>query len=353
VFRYALEHWPAEPFQVVVFQRSARPDPATSAFVGALNEAAEAVTNRANVHTIIVRVDKWWDHPREIPEEFRSLWAKAKTENLPWAVALFSNVPSVVWAGKPTLENARRLLDSPARTKIANYIMQGASAVWVLLESGDRQKDDQARALLTETLSKAEKSLDLPEILPEDRERYLAAGGPELKVWFPLLSVSRKDPQEQFFVQMLCRTEDNIPADSPVAFPIFGQGRLLGAFHGDLLNADEIEGACAFLTGMCSCQVKEMYPGTDLLFTARWHRLFRDMTGEEPMMPDLVGTTKPEGSDAAMARQRETERPTTSAIPASSGRAILRNVLLAGGLCVVGVLAVSLILWLKWKRERP
>ena len=132
VFRYALERWQGEPFQVVVFHKGA-PDRATSAFVNTLNEAAEGAPNRANVHAVAVSVDK------EIPEEFRALWAQAKTENLPRAVALFANSPCVAWEGKPTLDNARRLLDSPARTKIANYIMDGASTVWVLLECGDKQ----------------------------------------------------------------------------------------------------------------------------------------------------------------------------------------------------------------------
>ena len=339
MFRYALERWQAEPFQVVVFHKGDL-DPATSAFVNSLNQAAEAAANRANVHAVPVRVDK------EIPEEFRDLWAHAKTEDLPWAVALFSNAPSVAWAGKPTLENARQLLDSPARTKIANHIMGGASTVWVLLESGDKQKDDQARTLLMNALSKAEKSLELPEILPEDRERYLSAGGPELKISFPILSVSRSDPQEQFFIQMMCRTEDNLPAGIPVAFPIFGQGRLLGAFYGDTLSADEIEAACAFLTGMCSCQVKEMYPGTDLLFTAGWHRFLNGMIEGEPVLPDLVGTARPEVSPAPLEPVVRKKPPVERRLPDPSPPAspVLRNVLVAAGIGIFVIAAASLLL---------
>jgi hypothetical protein len=236
--------------------------------------------------------------------------------------------------------------------------MTGASAVWVLLECGDRPKDSQARAVLAKALSEAEKTLTLPEILPEDREQNMAPGGPELKIWFPVLSVSRKDPKEQFFVRMLSGSEQGIPTDAPVAFPIFGRGRLLGAFHGEMLDVAEVEEACAFLTGMCSCQVKEMCPGVDLLFTAGWHRPPGELFAMEDV-PELVGTTRgalsvesgakrqngpPHGlADAPSAH--ETERT-------DAGRTILRNVLIVAGGGVVGVILVSLLLWMRSRRER-
>ena len=153
-------------------------------------------------------------------------------------------------------------------------------------------------------------------------------------------------------MQMLCRTEENVPADTPVAFPIFGRGRLLGAFHGELLNADEVEGACAFLTGMCSCQAKEMNPGTDLLFTAGWFRLFREGFEAEAALPELVGTSKPEQKPAstqpgvAPLAPRRVE-PTK---PIAQGNSILRNVFIAAGLSVLGVMAISLVLWRRSKR---
>jgi len=56
----------------------------------------------------------------------------------------------------------------------------------------------------------------------------------------------------------------------PIAFPIFGRGRVLCALVGDEIKKENVEEICYFLVGGCSCQVKEANPGWDLLLSADW-----------------------------------------------------------------------------------
>jgi hypothetical protein len=49
---------------------------------------------------------------------------------------------------------------------------------------------------------------------------------------------------------------------------------------------DEMREAAEFLNGPCSCELKELNPGMDLLIAADWDRALR---GEQLTAPELVG----------------------------------------------------------------
>jgi hypothetical protein len=66
---------------------------------------------------------------------------------------------------------------------------------------------------------------------------------------------------------------------------VFGRGRVLYALAGRGINADNIREACEFLVGPCSCQVKEMNPGVDLLMDVAWSRLVEPMIDVELALP--------------------------------------------------------------------
>ena len=58
-----------------------------------------------------------------------------------------------------------------------------------------------------------------------------------------------------------------------MVFPIFGRCRALLPLVGPGISAENIRSSAAFLAGACSCQVKELNPGFDLLITANWKEL--------------------------------------------------------------------------------
>jgi hypothetical protein len=142
----------------------------------------------------------------------------------------------------------------------------------VLLESGDKDQDDAAAKMLETELARMNEELQLPEQAPTpDVGPYEDEIAVELKLAFTMLRVSRADPAERMFVQMLLSSEEGLTElKEPIAFPIFGRGRALAAFAGKGIDAENIEDASIFLVGKCSCQVKDLNPGTDIMFSVNW-----------------------------------------------------------------------------------
>jgi hypothetical protein len=73
---------------------------------------------------------------------------------------------------------------------------------------------------------------------------------------------------------MLLRSEPDLAERSdPMVFPVFGRGRALLPLVGAGITARNIHDSAAFLVGACSCEVKELNPGFDLLLAANWEGL--------------------------------------------------------------------------------
>ncbi|MCJ7752427.1 MAG: hypothetical protein MUQ65_15275, partial [Armatimonadetes bacterium] len=199
-----------------------------------------------------------------------------------------------IWSGPLTVSNARMLVDSPARRDIVRRILEGHSAVWVLLESGDSAKDSAARALLGETIRDLERKLELPVGLgnaPLSRDEPTQRIEPPLQIRFSLLSLPRSDAAESVFIELLMHSEEDLDhySSEPIAFPIYGRGRVLYALVGKGITEENIREACAFLVGFCSCQAKALNPGTDLLMAADWEAGFVGSAAQTAGPQPLVG----------------------------------------------------------------
>ena len=164
----------------------------------------------------------------------------------------------------------------------------------MLLESGQKEADDAAAAMLTKRCTHLEKTLKLPEISEEDIAQGLVLIDPEdLKVKFSLLRLSRKNAAESMFIEMLLSSEDDLREEKPqpMAFPIFGRGRALYALVGKGINNDTIDAAGADLTGPCTCTIKEQNPGIDMLMPVAWDELIEMLPQADKPLPPLVGLT--------------------------------------------------------------
>jgi len=102
---------------------------------------------------------------------------------------------------------------------------------------------------------------------------------------FKAISVSRKNPEEKAFLEMLCNSDNKIREDVPAVIPIFGRGRPLSLLVGDKINHEQIAEACSFILGPCSCQVKELNPGIDLLISFDWDKYIFYSTGNIEIPP--------------------------------------------------------------------
>jgi len=193
-------------------------------------------------------------------------WKDQANPELPWIVLRYprkSGINEDVWAGRLNNDNVAALLDSPVRKEIARRLIKGEAAVWVLLDGGDKQQDDETAKLLGSCLDKMPKKLKISD---QSSQQFI-----EEEISFSMMRVSRKDTKEKVFIQMLIHSEPDLKVISkPIAFPVFGRGRVLYALVGDGINEGNIRTTWSSITGWCSCEIKDQNPGLDMLMSADW-----------------------------------------------------------------------------------
>lgn len=295
VFRYALERWPADPYGVLVLHRGEM-TPEQTALYDRLSPDTRKETDIVNLVSNPSNLDS------ETNPRMLRIWEDLKTDELPHMVLYYprqSGVSDIVWSGALNRENVDRLIDSPARREIARRLLQQDSAVWALIETGNKERDDAVAKLIDKRLDELEKELKLPEIQAQDvADGLISIPESELRISFSSIRISREDAREDVFLQQLLGMESDLrELREPIAFPIFGRGRALYALAGQGINTDNISDAAAFLIGPCSCQVKDQNPGVDVLMAVDWDRLVRTEIDVEKELPPLSGFLAPAIAD--------------------------------------------------------
>lgn len=264
MFQYALENWAPDVYEAYVFHRGSLSGEAKRALQFL---RAESVEGRGTANIVVREVDLSSSSPSG---RALKLWqaAEGKGASLPWVVVKYpatSGIPASAWSGPLTLSAVRRLLISPARRRIADLIVGGSTAVWVLIDGRSKEESDRVARRLKRLLSKAEGTLKIQFLDPVTGD--FSEGRPE----FPLVRVSRADRREEAFTKTILNTEPGLERVSePMAFPVFGRGRALALFVGDEIDEDNVMDACQFLCAWCSCVVKAQNPGVDLLMAVNW-----------------------------------------------------------------------------------
>ena len=169
------------------------------------------------------------DQPTEDNSGERMLLAARAPASLPWLVLQYPpylRIEIPVWAGPLKQDTVAQLLESPIRRELVSRLADGQTAVWLLLESGQPERDNAAADLLAAELRVLEEELKLPELTTSPDDELLSAT--PLKIAFSVLRVPRDSADEQALAGMLVRCEPDL-ADrtDPIAFPVFGRGRVL------------------------------------------------------------------------------------------------------------------------------
>jgi len=333
VCRFALERWIPDPYELVVFHRGQ---------LKAADKAVVAYIEGGPDDTVIANcVVGPVDLAGKLDEAMQALWKKQSKATLPWMVLRYperfqTDPTESVWAGPLTMAAAKALLDSPLRREVSKRLAAGDSAVWILLASGTRTKDEAAAKLLAKELAECQKLLKPPELvaptLEESEDIPLGPPPVNVKIAFSLVRLSRTDPAEKALVRMLLKTEPELEtkyASEPVAYPVFGRGRALYAFVGKGINTDNIRDACAFLVGPCSCMVKEQNPGVDLLFRKDWEAALGAELLTETTLPPLMGL--PEAPAETGAANQPDAPAALGGTPGAGpgGGGLLRNIIVA------------------------
>jgi hypothetical protein len=361
VFRFALERWRPDPFEVVVVHRGEL-SPEHQALIKRLQGSEDFTPTDANV---MVREVDLGEHESQMAARPVSLFQALSTPMAPFTLVAgiqsvrmvgrltrddeellkgvdVSKGPVVVvrppWSGVALVQfplaksEVDHLLDSPVRREIARRLLKGDSAVCLVLLSGDPKKDAgiiERMESLTRRLQKDIK-VPVPEDTPFGPPRIAPEGLPPLEIKFSILPYPAKLPAENHLRQTLQWFE---PGDHklPMACWVFGRGRILppvplrfgvpeaceaplvlqavGAqaaapamaplgsmiqllvaaetksMDAVAMDADlEIEAAARYLCGACSCEVKRLNPGADILMSVNWEGL---VVGEYVVDEDL------------------------------------------------------------------
>lgn len=250
VFRYALDRWASDNYRLEVSPMDAT-DPGIARFLR--NFGANSPLNL--------------DAKRLPPQtaEPSKLYAPGAESPL-WEGAL-DDATLAAWT------------ESPPAVEISRRILSGDAAVWILAESGDPTADGAVAARLEKRLRYLEQVAQLPAIDPNDPDSQVGPG-PPLAVRFSLL---RLPTGTTAFRRLLAGEEKELAtAKEPWVAAVYGRGRVLGAWPAPAVGEEQIEQVCLFLLGACSCRVKNLNPGWDLLLPVDWDAQLQAMSQPNP-----------------------------------------------------------------------
>jgi hypothetical protein len=355
VFRYALERWEADRLLVIVYHNTAL-TPQQDHAVNELTRRSSPAGGPLNIE--VIRYDVSAAEPLKLGDV-----RPPDDRPLPWVeIRLRLNVArtAVRWQGP--LEEATgqsAIFDSPARREIVRRLLNGDSAVWLLVAPKERVQG------LSEQLQAKLDAVATDLVVPQGiglpgSELYAAI---PLQIRFSVLAVSHTAAEEQLFLQQLAASAAEWRTDAAYVVPVFGRCRALDVFRFD--EADEllVQDVGEFLCGACSCQVKQANPGFDLLTSVDWNqRLFGEsiperITGQltqageirtSGMAPEYV--TVPAGNTAAIAAEAKQAARTQSVAPENQVGMLSRipspgtGLLLAMLSLIIGAIVTCLIL---------
>lgn len=281
VFRYALERWRPDPFDAVVFHRGPLSDEHRALVEKWRNRSIDALgrddpmNEPVNFEIAVVDLEG-----NTVPKEMQLLWDRfvkdQKTEpTLPLVVFRAPGDPRrplIALHGPLSDETWRDASDSPVRRELRQRLLGGHSLVWLVVPGRNDEEYARVRKLLDERLPALQKEIELPEGIGTDGFDLLTEVPLEIK--FSTLTLNRDDKAERSLLTLL---QAHFPPlsdlDQTVLLPVFGCGRVLDAIVGQDIDADVLTDASQFLCGACSCQVKNLNPGFDLLVAGDWDAL--------------------------------------------------------------------------------
>ncbi len=264
VFRYAIERWEAESYRLIIFTN------------GELTEE-----QRQTIQDFHKYERYGYQQPpltvQQVAVPFAAglsatVWAAISTNHPAPAVALLypsiMNDNSVVWTDELSSNALNRIVMSPVRLETATRLLGGDAAVWLLVKGDDPEENRATRELLDKKLKELEKSI----VYNADFVQLAEASGDELPpLHFSVLEVDPDDPREEVLMAMLTRLSPEAQeCAGPVVIPVFGQGRAAFLMMNESIADESIEQVAGFLTGACSCEVKSLNPGFDILIPVDW-----------------------------------------------------------------------------------
>ena len=284
VFRYALERWKSDSYEIVILYDDLSSD--QEQFVAGLEAAS--TENNGIANAVVVRSKKDADQN----ETNIGLWkmiSQSPEIKLPYLVVrgrAGQGREVQPWQGSFDEAKQVGLLDSPVRRELIRRLQNGHSIVWLMLSSNDPNRSAETRDLLKSQCQVLESKIKLPD--------GIGLPGSELHseipllIKFSLLEIDPDDRREALLVKLLTGIHpEAMKKGEPLVVPVFGRGRALEVIPASDMSPALMEDLTLFLGGACSCQVKEKNPGFDLILSTDWNR---ELFGENGLLPPPAKT---------------------------------------------------------------
>ena len=296
VFRYALERWFPTPYEFVVLHKGPIDDETRERLGELLPDGAfDLRLSYVDVEEDFGDEEKMTQRERAMLKRWRDNPDPAR---LPLAMLLPpDDIPSdqpVFWEGRidaAGVKALRKQIYGPVVRQLLEKLATGDAAVWILVKGPDEAQNRQTRELLDKSLSELEKELKLPHEQDPTDTQYddgLAPGIP-MRMSFSVMETNLDDPANRLLKDSLMAIDaERLKQPGPKVIPVFGRCRALDIIHGDEIDAEILQDITFFLVGPCSCRVKELNPGFDLLAPFPWEWILYEETKLDAVMKQLT-----------------------------------------------------------------
>lgn len=291
VFRYALERWQPDSCELIVFHKGPLSDVQQSLLQRVdgerrkRNNAAKTSLTLSDLSTPSPPHAALWESITSTTNQ------EMATPYLVVRMKLGEGRTVNGWHGSLVDAVKTGIVDSPARRELASRLLSGHSVVWLVIQpetssttaADVREKNAAAQQSLINSFPWLSQNLELPE--------GIGLPGSELHseipllLKFSLLEIDRTDSAETFLIHLFSQIQpEATQRGESLIVPVFGRGRALEVIPASVLTPQLMKDLTVFLSGACSCQVKEQNPGFDLLMSVDWNKeLFGEGNGPPPV----------------------------------------------------------------------
>jgi len=291
VFRYAMEMWEQDRYDALIIYDGSL----THQEEEIIRSLQKAIHHHASLNLSLQKID--------VASERRTVKAilgKEMPATLPviclWHPKQMGYAPPF-FSERLSGITTEQIVQSTARKAIGDHLLRGVPVVWVLVTSGNREKDTTAMGILERELQSAATDI-LNDPVFEPHFKHIR----DQSNLFPQVVLHGSGLQQEKILQSVILDDDQDldEMNEPLVFPVYGRGRVLCVLAGEQVEARNIQDVIAFVLNPCSCQIKLANPGFDLLMRADWYSLiarFEQVTLRPVMAGVMPDTTMEYGYD--------------------------------------------------------